>query len=336
MIADGADIGGVTPRDIAAAHSSETSARGYLVLHADHHTHLMSPAAADRVRTIQEFAPHDADELLSILDADGVSSALVLSTAYFFAMPDLGAADVPTLKAENDWIAQEVTRHPDRLRGCCSVNPLIPGATDEVARCAKSAAFVGVKLHFANSAVDLRDRAHLAAIGEVFDTANALHLALVVHMRTRRPDYGAEDARAFIDELMPRAPAVAVQVAHGAGWGGYDAGTDGALGEFASWAAAHRAPAERLFIDSSGVALPREFVERVLPGALDAIDLSALALRYGRLAVHLRKLGLTQVLFGTDWPVFTPTAHFETLRGAIPLGEAEFDQIAANNGPWAR
>ena len=176
-------------------------------------------------------------------------------------------------------------------------------------------AFAGVKLHLANSAVDLREPAQLSALGDVFDAANALGLALVVHMRTRRPDYGAEDARAFIDELMPRAPAVAVQVAHAAGWGGYDPGNQAALGEFAIWASAHSAPAQRLFIDISGVALPREFVERVCRARWRRVSGDSLA-RYASLAAHLRMLGLERVLFGTDWPVFTPDAHFTTLRRA--------------------
>ena len=74
----------------------------------------MSPAAAERVRSVQEFAPHDADQLVSVLDADNVASALVLSTAYFFAMPDLGAPDLAALIAENDWVAAQVAARADR------------------------------------------------------------------------------------------------------------------------------------------------------------------------------------------------------------------------------
>jgi predicted TIM-barrel fold metal-dependent hydrolase len=290
--------------------------------------------ASERVRSIQELAPHDADQLVSVLDEDAVRSALVLSTAYFFAMPDLGPPDIAALSAENDWIAAEVARRSDRLRGCCSVNPLQPGAADEIARCAQRGIFAGVKLHLANSAVDLRDPMQAAAVGDVFESANTLGLALVVHMRTRRPDYGADDARAFIDQVLPRAPDVAVQIAHAAGWGGYDVGADAALREFAGWASAHPAAAMRLYIDISGVALPREFVERVLPGELESVDLSALTARYAKLAAHLRTFGLERVLFGTDFPVFTPKAHLATLKSAIPLTKREFDGIGSNAGPW--
>ena len=40
-----------------------------------------------------------------------------------------------SVKAENDWTAQQVAQYPDRLRAFCSVNPLKPYALDEVARC---------------------------------------------------------------------------------------------------------------------------------------------------------------------------------------------------------
>lgn len=80
----------------------------------------------------------------------------------------------------------------------------------EVARCAKMRSMrYGLKLHFGNSDVMLDDPAHVAKLREVFRTANAAGMAIAVHMRssvTRKRPYGAAQARAFIDEVLPSAP----------------------------------------------------------------------------------------------------------------------------------
>src|SRR3974377_2194393 len=108
---------------------------------------------------------------------------------------------------------------------------------------------------------------------------------------------------------MPHAPAVAVQIAHAAGWGGYDDATDAALGVFANWAAAERFRVERLLVDISGVVLPSEFTAKIQAASGAPNFEPPQADRHRTLAGHLRALGLERVLFGTDWPVFTPAAH---------------------------
>jgi uncharacterized protein len=73
-----------------------------------------------------------------------------------------------------------------------------------------------------NSDVMLDNPAHVAKLREVFRAANGAGMAIVVHMRSsvtlERP-HGAAQARAFLDEVLPSAPDVTVQLAHMAGAG---------------------------------------------------------------------------------------------------------------------
>ena len=170
----------------------------------------------------------DADYLVAQLDAAGINRAVVLSVAYSFSNPN--KPPVPNeyahVMAENNWTSAQVAKYPHRLLGFCSVNPLRPHALEEVARCAKDPNLrTGLKLHFGNSDVNLDNPGHLARVRRVFRAANENHMAIVVHMHANidhhRP-YGAKEARIFLEQLLPEAPDVVVQIAHLAGGGGYD------------------------------------------------------------------------------------------------------------------
>jgi predicted TIM-barrel fold metal-dependent hydrolase len=139
--------------------------------------------------------------------------------------------------AENDWTSAQVAKYPGRLLGFCSVNPLRPHALEEIARCAKDANLrTGLKLHFGNSDVDVENPEHLAKVRQVFRAAHEHGMAIVVHTHANidhhRP-YGTKEARIFLEQLLPQAPDVPVQIAHLAGGGGYDDPTiDEALSVF--------------------------------------------------------------------------------------------------------
>lgn len=40
------------------------------------------------------------------------------------------------------------------------------------------------------------------------------------------------------------------------------------------------------------------------------------------------------MLFGTDWPDWTPRRYLADLQSAIPLTGREFDEITANRAPY--
>jgi len=310
------------------------------MLAGDHHTHICSPAAAERILPAAkasglELPPATAADLVRLLDRDGVDRALVLSVAYFFGMPDLGEADPAALTAENDWVAGQVAPFADRLAVCCSVNPVLPGATAEIARCAATGRFVGLKLHIANSDLDLRDPLHLERLAEVFECANAAGLMIAIHMRGRRPDYGAPDVRLLVEQLLPRVPDVDVQVAHAAGWGDYHQPCDEGLATLAAWAQSDPAAAGRLYVDLSATVLdpPPAAREGRTGGAVDRSE-AWRARRFDDLAGHLRGIGLARVLFATDWPVTTPAAYLQTLQERVPLEPDEFARLRGNVAPW--
>jgi uncharacterized protein len=286
---------------------------------ADYHQHLFGPNIKKLSPALQTI---EASDLIALLDSAGIRRALVLSIAYQFSNPNRPPVEdeYVGVKAENDWTSQQVARFPDRLRGFCSVNPLKDYATKELERCSKDPQLhYGLKLHFGNSDVDLDNPQHVKQLRRVFRAANKHHMAIVVHMRssvTRKRPYGADEARIFLNEVLPSAPGVPVQIAHLAGAGGYDDPlVDQALAVFADAIANHDQRMAHVYFDVSGVVGYGNWA-----GKADLI------------ATRIRQLGLDRILYGSDGATggnLAPREAWAAFR-QLPLSDAEFHTIATN------
>jgi len=320
---------------------------------ADHHVHVRSEGAArfqdSLMGALGERRPGDtvpsaavtAADAIAALDSAGIEGALLLSNAYMFAMPEGKLTDDSIrVRAENEYVAAEAARYPERLVGFCSVHPLKSYTLGEIERCAADPRIGGLKLHLANSDVDLRDDVQLGRLGEVFALADRSRLPVLIHLRTREPRYGAVDARGFVDRVLARAPNIPVIVAHMAGWGGYDEGTDAALGVFVDAIEAGRL-SERVAFGLGAVV----FEPRAAGG--DTARARLVREANVRLAARIRAVGLGRVLYATDWPGWPPVgasaakiaANRQLIREALPLEPGEIETIFANVSPifgWSR
>jgi predicted TIM-barrel fold metal-dependent hydrolase len=298
---------------------------------ADYHQHLFSPALAALISPAPPAAattPITAKELIALLDAAGIKRAVVLSTAYIFEQPSRkveNAAD--KLRADNDWTSDQVAQFPGRLIGFCGLNPLEDHALDELARCAKNPNLRnGLKLHFGNSVVDYHNADHVERVKRVFRAANGYRMAIVVHMRasfTAKLPYGRAEALVFLNELVPAAPDVVIQIAHLAGGGAPgDPGADNALSVFIEAIARNDPRTRQLYFDASGV----------WPNAKTTREEAA------AMATRIRQLGVEHVLYGSDGATagnLTPREGWEAFT-RLPLTAEEFRTIAGNVPPYLR
>jgi len=289
---------------------------------ADHHQHLFSPAIATLISPIRPISPIAPDGLVRLLDEAGIKRAVVLSVAYLFGSPERTVEnEYERVKAENDWTSQQVARFPGRLRGFCSFNPLREYALAELARCAKDQQLhYGLKLHFGNSAVDYHNALHVKQVRDVFRAANGYGMAIVVHMRASvspRIAYGREEALIFLNEILPAAPDIPIQIAHLAGAGRYpDPEADQALS---------------VFLEAIGNADPRiqQLYFDVTPVFQDIpVDQAKL------MATGIRQLGVERVLFGSDAGLSPQIAW--TAFHQLPLTHEEFQTIANNVPAYLR
>lgn len=293
----------------------------------DHHQHFFSPAT-EALLAGPSGGPKAilAPEIVSLLDAAGIEKALVLSVAYMYGSPNRQVDDeYAKARAENDWTAAQAARYPERLRAFCGVNPLKDYALQELARCAASPGLKhGVKLHFGNSDIQVGDPVHLEKMRAFFKAANGHGMAIAMHMRasiSKKRPYGAAQAKIFLEELLPLAPDVVVQVAHmaGAGPGYEDPPAQEAMGYLAEVMAKGDARTRRLYFD-------------VASNADRAISPASAAL----LVRHIRHVGVGHILYGTDAATgdnLRPKDSWAAFR-KLPLTNEEFDAIARNVAPY--
>lgn len=261
----------------------------------------------------------DANRLVAMLDEASIERAVVLSIAYLLDSPRRPETrDAAALRAENDWTAAEVARHPSRLIGFCSVNPLTPSAIAEIERCKRRLNAHGLKLHFANSRVDVSNADHLAQIQRLFARANALRLPIVAHLWTGDA-YGSRETEIFLNQILPHAPDVVVQIAHMAGAG--PGWTDEALDVLARAVEASDPRTRQLYFDLATVATSQ---------SADQLNL---------LARRIRQIGPSRILYGSDGSFggnAAPNQSWGNFRGMTPLTDAEFAIIRDNVAPYLR
>jgi predicted TIM-barrel fold metal-dependent hydrolase len=295
---------------------------------ADHHQHLFSPAMVALLDTTHTMEPITARDVVALLDSAGIRQALLLSVAYIYGSPGRSVPDeYAKVRAENDWNAAQAAQYPDRLRAFCGFNPLKQYALDELTRCARDPRLRhGIKLHFGNSDVQLENPAHVAQLRRVFRAANEHGMAIVVHLRasiSRKRPYGPVQARAFLEQLLPAAPDVPVQVAHLAGSGpGYDDPPVDSVMAVLAEAVEKRDPrTRRLWFDVATV------VDQKISPATAAL-----------VAKRIRQVGVDRVLYGSDAAVgdnLRPREGWAAFR-KLPLTEREFERIAMNVAPYLR
>lgn len=282
---------------------------------ADHQQYVYSPAAAAFMSATSAMHPVSAQDLIPQLDAAGIERAAVLSVAYVYGQPARSLAEeYARVRAENDWAARQAAEYPERLVALCSVDPLRDYALAELARCAASPEFGrGIKLQPASGGALLDDPQQVERLRRVFRSANARGMAIVLQLQ----ETGVREARLLLEQLLPHAPDVPVQVAYtGDKPGARDASAQLAALAVLADAAARRDPRMRhVWVDVTAFARP----------GLSAADAR-------RLVRRLRQVGMERVLYGSDTEIGTdvrPRDAWTAFR-SLPLTEAEAARVANN------
>jgi predicted TIM-barrel fold metal-dependent hydrolase len=265
--------------------------------------------------------PITAEKTIQVLDDAGIQRAVVLSVAYWFGDGTLkGTIDeeYSKVRAENDWVIEQVSHYPNRLVAFCGVNPLRDYAIREIERCAKAPAVKGMKIHFGNSRVDVKNPAHVAQMRRFFRAANDKRMAIVAHLWTLDKSYGPEHTRIFLNQILPEAPDVPIQIAHMGGAGRY--AYDSVTAVFADAITAGDPRMKNVYFDLATVVTDNQSPER-------------LAL----FARRLRQIGLDRILVGADAPIINrpqPLQAWVTIRRRLPLTDDELSVIANNVAPY--
>jgi hypothetical protein len=214
--------------------------------------------------------------------------------------PEIAAKMGERLRRRNTWTCELSNEH-DELEAFPSVDPLMdPDAmVVEVERCAKELGAAGIKIHPAEGRYFPRDERMWPVYGKIQE----LGLPVITHggMFMLTPDTHYTQPSNF-EPILDSFPDMKLVVAH-LGHGFWDE----------SVALAKKYP--NVYFDTSAVICGAENLE-ILSDA-DAAEL-------------IRKIGVERVIFGSDYPWFSPAASLDALM-KLPLEPAEKEKILGEN-----
>lgn len=176
----------------------------------DVHTHLASQTLVDFM-TGGGVPAAGAEHLVARLDEANVDRAVVLSAGYF------GLPDDSNMAPENDTVAAEIAKYPDRLIGFCGINPLYDTAVAEVDRCLALPGMKGVKLHLEASGIDTTNADHVAALSAVFDRVEEHDAPVLMHVSDPFGLPLVGEGLANVAQILEAHPSTRVVHAHCAG-----------------------------------------------------------------------------------------------------------------------
>ena len=236
-----------------------------------------------------------SDGLIQLMNQAGVEKAFVLSSGY-------SVSDQRTAEYENDYVSAEISKYPGRLFGFCGVNPLLNWSNDEVDRCQRLGNFVGLKIHTNTSRMELSNEAHLVRLATILKQANDFGWTVLIHSG----QWSVKDLMNFI-YLTSEFPKVKFILGHGL-FEGYR--------NLILFAAARRESPDfgkNVFLEISGL-----------------IHVYANSPEAPNLLWHLRMFGIDRVLFGSDFPVFSFSETYDSLK-RLGATDEEIEKISYGN-----
>lgn len=236
-----------------------------------------------------------AARLIEEMDKSGVDKAFVLSSAY-------SVSGQVNAQFENDFISNEIAKFPERLFGFCSINPMQPWSNDEVSRCHSKGNIVGLKIHTNNSGMNLSDENTLERLKSIFKQANNFGWTVLIHSGQWSP----KDFLNFL-RLTAAFPEAKFILGHGL--------FEGYRNLIMVTAARKEMPdfGKNVFVEISGL----------VPTYANSPEAESLLW-------HLRQFGMDHVLFGSDYPIFSFTETFDSLK-SLGLTQEELEKVISSN-----
>ena len=306
----------------------------------DHHMHIFSPEAArvlriscarlGPVKCPPEISknPSTGRDAVQALDNAGIQTGVLLSTGYFFGSPTLADLKLDVrakTRAENTFVVDQAKGACGRLLAFISVNPLSANALDEIAYWGQKGGATGLKLHLGNSHFDFRSPEEVRKLAAIFRRAAQLHFAIVAHLETSAPDFGARDIRIFLTEVAPFARSVPIQVAHAGSGGGVDAHTLSALGEFADAFEHDPEGAKNIFFDLAMV--PDEMS--------NSAKIAASADNIAKLKALMERIGLKRFVLASDWTYpLKLDKYYADEKAALNFSQNDWRSLVSNVAPY--
>lgn len=276
----------------------------------DFHTHIASKKMKDSFPFFPDHYVIDANNLIAELDKNNINSAVILGSGYLYALYNKKDRK-QRVEFENNFIAHEAAKYPNRLVAFCSVPFLDKWIFEEIARCGDVLKLKGLKIHLENNEIDLAIPQHSKRFLDILQKADKYKMIVTVHCKINHK-------ASFIElfKLVLGRPTKIV-IAHGL------------------------SDDYKNLIQFQQVDGPPGFLNNIF------IDLSIILKLYSNapksvrqdVIWHIRSIQIDNILFGSDFPVASMTQALEVLKnytktelGSVGFDQEELNKILNDNG----
>ena len=294
----------------------------------DHHVHIMSPRLIKLFKDVGiPFSKPDAaySDIDTILERSKTNKMTLVSMAYLFGHPEFGKVEneYETVKAENDFVVKAREKSPETIKSFCGVNPLKDYALREVKRCHTELKADGLKIHSNANQIYLTEPEHLKKIKPIYEYAAENNLPVLLHFDNSHPKFGEPDIKIFAEEILEKIKPIKINIAHFGTSGGFNAKTKRVIDAFIKlYETNPKVRKHKILFDISAVALDK-----------DSEGVSKLTdAEFAELVIYVRKLGFENIVFGTDYPLYTAKEYLEILKNRLKLTDEEIELILKDKG----
>lgn len=289
----------------------------------DSHVHIMSPDLISYWKSLGiPFSQTDAiyANIDTIMEKNNADYVNLIGMGYVFTSHEYyeGEDRQEKMQSENNYLFESAQKYPKRITPYFAIDPLQDFAVEEMERCYGMFSKCGVKLHFNASQVYLTEPVHLEKVTRVFKKSAEYDLPILLHFDNWHPKFGKRDLGIMMDTLLKDIPPVTLQIAHFGTSGGFNEKTKAFIDAYLELKNDDRIPeGHEIIFDISAVALDKdsEGVEALTDEGFETLK------------VYIDKIGIENIVFGTDYPLYTSDDYYKILKENVGLSEKELDQI---------
>lgn len=299
----------------------------------DSHVHLMSPGLVKYWKGIGiPFSKSESNysDIDTIVENNKSKYINLIGMGYVYGNPEYyqGEDSYQRMLDENDYLLKTAKSYPEKIIPFFAIDPLKDYAINELERCYQINSKSGLKLHFNASQVYLTEPEHLDKVKQVFKKSAEYKLPILLHFDNWHPKFGELDIELLVDSILNEIKPIQLQIAHFGTSGGFNEKTKRFIDAFVALRNQNRIPSKhKILFDISAVALDK-----------DSEGVSKLSEEeFMELKKYINKIGIDNIVFGTDYPLYKSDEYFNILKEKVGLTEQELRQItkkntATNNG----
>ncbi len=297
-----------------------TTVSGQQRLQTDHHVHIFSEDLLKYIKSQRllsnSFNKEEAyyTDIDTILKYSAAEKLWLISTGYAYATSPGLKTELKLQLLEHQHLHKAAVKYPNRVEPFYSVNPLKPYALRLVRRAHKYLAFKGIKLHFQSSQLEFQNQGHVRRLQELFSYTGKCNIPVILHFQNHKNGINTADIDFFFNSILPREYKHQLIFAH-LGSAGWLKQKDVENAKFIKLIADDHPNIEIKF-DLSAILHPN----------LNNIEL----LTNKELSDLIKSIGPKQLLFGSDYPLYTSKEYLKTIQGTLSLNRRRWKKLLRN------